>query len=587
MQTQHLHLRNAVILAIAAATLTLSGAWAQPVIRGENGVLNASSYQADIARGSWFVIFGSNMGPASISIHTGALPFPTSLSGTSVSVTPAAGGTAIACRLWYTLAGQIAALLPSTVAAGDYDVKITYNNQTSGGYRIKIVERNFGFATATQNGSGVPQATNASLNGGVSLVRFTSGSISFSGRNWPYRPAYPGETLILWGTGLGADSQSDDTGATSGDQTAAGNIRVLVGGVEITPAFAGRSSGSPGLDQINFTMPANVPLGCTVSLQVLAGGRYSNLGTLPVSRSGDSDCQHPYLTQAQLQSLDGGGTQIIGGFTLVRTTISLSVPGIGSFETTSENVGGSFSKYTSDQVAFVGGVSVAQIGSCYAVRLRGTTQEALQGIVRGAADAGTPLLLNGPNASGKPVPRGSGNSYNLDLYFSGVAGIGATGSPTLAGGTYTLAGTGGAEIGSFTSQIPFPAGFDWTNRSGISAIARNQPLAVRWSGGGTEADATVNIVGLSGTQVGGDSQNPIYESSLFVCTAPASVGNFTVPGSVTGYLSPVAAGSTTGLGLLTVAASNTTKFTAPIVAGGTAPGELGYTWSYSKNLAVQ
>ncbi len=580
-------MRKSFVLALCAAAITSFSAWAQPAIRSENGVLNASSYQAEIARGSWFVIFGSNMGPASLSIYDGALPFPTSLSGTTVSVTPAAGGTAIPCRLWYTLAGQIAALLPSTVTAGDYDVRITYNNQTSAAYRIKVVERNFGYATASQNGSGIPQATNASLNSGVSLVRFTSGSISFGGRNWQYRPAYPGETLILWGTGLGADAQSDLTGATSGDQTAAGNIRVLVGGVEITPAYAGRSNGSPGLDQINFTLPANVALGCTTSIQVLAGGRFSNLGTLPLARSGDTVCQHPYLTQDQLQSLDGGATQIIGGFSLVKSTISLTLPGLGSLETTSESAGGSFSKYTSDQVTLVGGVSSAQIGSCYATRLRGTTTEAFQGVVRGAADAGNPLLLNGPNASNKALARLTGNGYNVDLYSSGFAGVGGSGSPTLAGGTYTLSGTGGAEIGSFSAQSPFPAAFDWTNRSATSSITRNQSLLVQWTGGGTEAGATVNVIGLSGVQVGGDSQNPIYESGLFVCTAPASAGTLTVPGSVTGYLSPVAAGSTTAIGFLTVAANNTTRFTAPIVGGGTAPGEIGYTWTYSKNVSVQ
>ena len=87
---------------IGAALATIAGvvpAVAQPSIRAANGVLNASSYQADIARGSWFVIFGSNMGPANIALAPGA-PFPTELSGTRVTYTPAAGGSAIDARLW-------------------------------------------------------------------------------------------------------------------------------------------------------------------------------------------------------------------------------------------------------------------------------------------------------------------------------------------------------------------------------------------------------------------------------------------------------------------------------------------------------
>ena len=175
---------------LAGALLPAALAFAQPTIRADRGVLNASSYQPGIARGSWFVIFGSNLGPAQISIYPGNPPFPTTLSGTSVTVTAAGGGSSTSCRLWYTLEGQIAALLPSSVAAGDYDVKVTYNSQTSAGYPITVVDRGFGFATSTSNGAGVAQATNASLNGGVSLVRFTTGSVAFNGHNWQYRPAH-------------------------------------------------------------------------------------------------------------------------------------------------------------------------------------------------------------------------------------------------------------------------------------------------------------------------------------------------------------------------------------------------------------
>ena len=94
-------------------------------------------------------------------------------------------------------------------------------------------------------------------------------------------------------------------------------------------------------------------------------------------------------------------------------------------------------------------------------------------------------------------------------------------------------------------------------------------------------------MGMSGSQVGGTVSDPIYDVGLFVCTAPASAGSFTVPGSVTSYLSPVASTSTTSIGLLIVAAQNASNFTAPILAGGTAPGEFSYIYSYAKNVTVQ
>lgn len=63
------------IRSLIFATAFAAIAAAQPVV---TSVLNASSYQADIARGSWFVVFGSNMGPANIVLAPGS-PFPAEL----------------------------------------------------------------------------------------------------------------------------------------------------------------------------------------------------------------------------------------------------------------------------------------------------------------------------------------------------------------------------------------------------------------------------------------------------------------------------------------------------------------------------
>ncbi|MBI2687631.1 MAG: hypothetical protein HYX27_15070 [Acidobacteria bacterium] len=543
-------------------------AMAQPTIRADNGVLNASSYKADIARGSWFVVFGGNMGPANIALASGA-PFPTELSGTRVTFTPASGGTAVEARLWYTLAGQLAGLIPSTAAAGAYDVRVIYNGQTSAPRRVNVVERNFGFATVTQDGNGPAQATNASLNGGVSLVRFTTGSISFSGREWQYRPAYPGETLILWGTGIGADAQSDVNGGASGDQTAAGNIRVIVGTTEITPAYAGRSNGSPGLDQINFTLPASVSLGCTTSLSVRAGGRTSNLGSIAIAAAGAAQCTHPTLTLSQLTRLDQGGKLTAGSLGISKVVTKLNVPGFGSFDQTSESVSGAFSRYGVSQIADAN-FSLTQVNNCYVYRRVGDQASILTGSPAEALNAGAALTLNGPGASNKSVPFQSG-AYTSLLYNSGVAGFGGSGTPTLAQGQYTMTGPGGPDIGSFTASINFPGSFTWTNEASIPAVVpRAQNLTVTWTGGG---DGFVGITGSAGSQVGGTQTNPILDVAVFYCVAPASAGTFTVPSSILQQLPVVSGDVTSGaIGLLSVlATADPTKqgsFTAPLTAGG-------------------
>jgi uncharacterized protein (TIGR03437 family) len=472
----------------------------------------------------------------------------------------------------------LAGLLPSSAAAGDYDVRVVFGGQTSAPRRVRVVERNFGFATVAQNGSGPAQATNASLNNGVSLVRFTSGSLNFNNLIWQYRPAYRGETLVLWGTGLGPDAQSDLTGGTSGDQTAAGGIRVIVGGVEITPAYAGRSSGSPGLDQINFTLPAGAALGCTTTLQVRAGGRLSNIGSLAIANSGQAQCAHPTLSETQLRRLDQGGTITIGALTLSKTSTKLSAPGIGTIDSVSESASGFFGRYGVSQIADAN-FSLTQVGACYFFRRTGDIATIATGTPPQALDAGNQLTLNGPNASNRAIPnqidRATNrrtNTYSATLYSSGFMGFGGEGSPTLTQGAYTIAGAGGADVGAFTASLNFPGAFTWTNESSVPAVVpRGQNLPIAWSGGG---EGLVMISGFAGSQVGGTQTNPIYDVAGFTCIAQASAGNFSVPSGVLQQLPQVSGDITTGaIGNLSVlaipdASRGQGVFSAPLTAGG-------------------
>ncbi|HEX3448359.1 MAG TPA: hypothetical protein VHS97_08905, partial [Isosphaeraceae bacterium] len=96
-------------------TLAASALHAQPSIKN-GGIANVSGYQTTLAPGTVFVIFGSNLGPASIVTAT-APAYPTSLGGTSITFTPNSG-SAIAAKMVYSLAGQVAGLLPSSAAPG-------------------------------------------------------------------------------------------------------------------------------------------------------------------------------------------------------------------------------------------------------------------------------------------------------------------------------------------------------------------------------------------------------------------------------------------------------------------------------------
>jgi hypothetical protein len=281
-------------------------------------------------------------------------------------------------------------------------------------------------------------------------------------------------------------------------------------------------------------------------------------------------CASPTLTQAQLQTLDKGGTLTIGNLHIGKMVTTLAVPVLGTVTVQSESASGWFSKYTVDTVADAN-FSLVQSGACYILQRTGTSDQIGFGVPPQALDAGAQLTLNGPNASNKAIPRQSDNSYSATLYSSGVGGVGGSGSPTLAQGAYTLAGAGGANVGSFTATVTLPGDFSWTNQNTIAnPIPRASPLNVTWTGGGT---GLVTIAGAAMTQSGGTSASPIYSATIFNCIAPASSNNFTVPSNVLEQLPAVSGDATSNsFGTLSVlaipdASKGQGTFSAPLTSG--------------------
>jgi len=561
----------------------VANASAQPAITS-GGVQNGASYLPGIAPGSIFVIKGSGLGPATL-LQASSVPFQTSLSNTSVTFAPTSGAP-IQALMVYTWDKQLAALLPSTATPGNYNVTVTYNGATSAPEPATVVARNFGFVTQASSGAGPAQATY----GGYDLNRFTTSTAAFAGHNWSLHPAIIGNKMILWGTGAGQDSLSDINGGTSGDQTAAGHFKITIGGVTVTPAYVGRSSGSPGLDQLNFTVPANVAPGCFVNVQVSGDGFTSNLGTIAVVTSGQKACSSSTLTQAQLAHLDNGGTLTIGVLSLVKNSAESNLLG-QAVNLKTESAGGSFAKYTIDTVG-TANFSLDQIGACYIFNRTGTTQDIIQGTPPTRLDAGSKLTLNGPNASNVAMPMTSAGSdiYGASLYSSGINGLGASGAPTLAQGTYTISGTGGADVGAFTASVNFPGDLTWTNEDTIAnPIPRSSPLTINWTG------ATSGLVAITGTAFnlsGGTQANPIYDAAVFTCIAQATAGTFTVPVSVLSILPAVSGDLTSGsygsLSLFSAIDPTQGQFSAPLTAGGKIDqGFFGYSVGSTKTTGWQ
>ena len=534
-----------------AGTITTGGA-PPPPVPTITDVLDAGSYTADIAQGSIFVVKGTTLSASGYTPMS--FPLPTSSSGVKITFTPAAGGAGTDAYLvyLYNLAGvnQLAAVLPSSVAAGNYNVTVT-NGTVSAPFAAKVVQRKLGLITADSTGGGLAVIQNYISASQLDIDRFTT----FASGIYTFSPSRPGQILIAWATGMGPVTGGDNVASPGYDFNANGvNVKVIVGGVSITPLYAGRAPGLAGADQINFQLPSNIPTGCTVSFQVSVNGVLSNPSFIAIAPDANANaCVMPGFTTSQLQQYDNGLSFTAGGFTLVQ--VSQTIPELGSV--TSKFASGGFTKYTGFQLPALAQYQArtSTSGACSVTHIAGkASQAALTSTIKGL-DAGA-VTLSGPGGLNQPITQDAKTNAYFTLLTS-----------DLAAGTYTVTGAGGQEVGKFSASVGL--GSPLTITGGLpSVVNRGAGLTLNWTGG--NASDFVQIQGESSTTTGSGS-SAVDDTWMFICTTTAGAKTFTVPASILKQLPAVSASDITngtGFGLLQVASGVPSPLTAPLVAGG-------------------
>jgi len=525
-----------VLLFFAASTSAQ-----QPVI---SSVFNAASNtpsahpSGGISQGGMFTVTGSNMGPANVQLAT-SFPLPTTLAGTSISVT--VSGTTTQAIVVLTSASQVSAILRSNTPTGTGTLVLRYNGVASAARTVQVVSATFGIYTRNNEGTGPAFVTNAS---GQFLDRLN--------------PASPSQTVSIWGTGLGAIT-GDETQSGSGSVTA--NVEVLVGSANAAVVSRGRVGA--GLDQITFVVPPG-QVGCNISIAVKVNNSVSNFASMAVSNGGP--CSDPGgLSSEAVQRLEGQGGVRQGTIFLTKTTSTITFP--TTTTTVAEFAGGSFTSM--DEETYLRLQSSVSIGSCVVTNFSGQTPPAAPAAT--PLDAGSPIRVNGPNGE-KQVPRSSQSPglYSLDL------------GTYMGAGSYTITGPGGADVGPFEVSFNIVSPFVWSN-SDITTVNRGQNLVITWAGGPTGPNALVVIAGYSAVI---NSDNSSF-GAYYVCLAPADAGQFTVPSTV--LLALPASGVISGpgfsiaLGNIAVGGYFYTSFTAP----GLDYGYAGYTETFQKTLAYE
>jgi uncharacterized protein (TIGR03437 family) len=419
---------------------------------------------------------------------------PLTLNGASITVN--VGSVTTHPALYYTSPTQLAAVLPAATPVGTGTLTVNYRGTNSAPTTIQVVASAVGINHFNQ----IPIPSpffNENVDIGVATDAFTGALLTST------HSGAPGQTIVVWATGLGADPLDSDTAYTTSQHAINTPMQVYFGGVLLTLLYQGAST-YPGVDVIIFTIPDSVPTGCYVPLAAVTGNVISNVVVFPIHPGGGS-CVEPVLGLNGTQILQGTqDTLKAGGVSLVQTN-STNAKGV---LTVTNSAAASFQKYNGLLAAATGRGALVSPGGC-----------AVGPIVAGGAltevglDAGT-ISFTGPTGPAVTLP--------LELGIKGAYGAAlATGGIPSSGGAFTFTGSSGADVGSFTSTVTLSNPIlNWTNQGAAATVDRTQGLLVTWTGG--NPGTSVVISGTSTSTASGVIAG-------FGCRVAAEKGQFTVP----------------------------------------------------------
>jgi uncharacterized protein (TIGR03437 family) len=219
-----------------------------------SGVGNGASFQQAFAPGMIMSVFGSNLSNSSTAMFAPSVPMPAALGGVTATV------NGIAAPFYYASQAQLNIQIPYETPEGNALLAVVNNGQVA----------TFTFAVSATAPGIFVDATGA-------LV--------------PIATAARGQVLTLFMTGEGDVTPPIATGVTPLTSTPlnmlpaprATPFSMTVAGIPVTPQFIGIPYGLVGETQINFAVPASVPLG-PQKIIVTSGGSSSLAAQINVTQ---------------------------------------------------------------------------------------------------------------------------------------------------------------------------------------------------------------------------------------------------------------------------------------------------------------
>ena len=211
-----------------------------------------------VAPGGWLEIFGKDLAGTTRSWQDSDFVSgraPTVLDGVRVTV------DGIPAYVAFISPGQINVQAPDGIRPGNVPVVVTSAAGASTPYVITAAARTPGLLAPASFAAGGKQYV-AAIH---SNLAFVGPANLVPGAN--FRPAVPGDVIVLYGVGFGATAPASLAGQPAPAGTLP-NVVLQLGQVTVPLAYAGASPGAYGLYQFNFTVPAGLSGDVPLTLSV-------------------------------------------------------------------------------------------------------------------------------------------------------------------------------------------------------------------------------------------------------------------------------------------------------------------------------
>ncbi len=289
-------------------------------------IVSAGNYQTPITPEGIAALFGQGLAAQTIAANT--KPLPTTLGGVTVRVNN------VAAPLFFVSAGQINFLVPTGTANGTANISVTASDGSTRTGTVEIVNAAPALFTFNANGSGVAAALALRVKANNAQSYEPIAQFDAATNRWqpvPLNLGPAGERLFL-------------VLYASGSRGVANTLRVLMGGVEVTPSFAGASPDFFGVEQINVELTRS-----------LIGRGRLNLSLIAPNTRASNTAEFDLANVAA----DLPGSPVITGITPAQAVAgeTLTITGTG------------FSSTADGNTLIIGGVETRTVESASATRL--------------------------------------------------------------------------------------------------------------------------------------------------------------------------------------------------------------------------